>query len=381
MKKIIYISERKFPDGNAGGVRTLYMAKLLKEYTGDVHVLSVGDVKLNSQLNCNYQGVSFLNIGVFKNRFVNYFLNGIRLLKKTKSITKKLSSNEYLLVIYSTNIIFISYFLLFFNLKKNIAFDVVENFGRDKFSRFDVRYFLFKILYNKIYKKSKFNFIISREMASHFSETSCIFIPSIIDINNYEVNSGVTNQEKVKLIYFGTPFGKENVTLMLNSFIDLVNNDDNFELHFTGVTIEDFYQLEIYKNVKRYLNKSIFIHGWVEHSDMKKLVQESSFLFFIRDETHTNKYNFPTKLAESFAMGLPCICNLYGPYSEFVHKKNSIIIENLSKSAVVKKMKCLSSIGLSEYSELCKNARKTAEIHFNYKSYNCELRRFLGDVL
>lgn len=370
-KTIIYASERKFPAGNAGGIRTHFMAKLLKLNAEDVHVVSVGDVSLNSQYNFKYDGINFLNIGLPFNKYFNYLLNGIRMLKEVKKITSNKKSNDFLIVIYSTNIFFVLIFILFYDLKNNICFDIVENFGKEKFSRFSIKYFLFRKLYSNIYTKSKFNFVISRQIENDFKIfNKSLFIPSIIDPRQYSFKKRILGEESLQLVYFGSPFGKENVELMLESVIKILNSTNHkLTLHFSGVEIDEFKKLNIFNELLIYLDKDIFIHGWVSHQELQKLIRDSHFLFFLREESYTNLYNFPTKLAESFAFGLPCVCNLIGPYAEFLNQTNSVIVSDSTILNTVSSLESLFSIDNEIYLQICQNARRTAEEHFNYSNY------------
>ncbi|MDC3197503.1 glycosyltransferase [Luminiphilus sp.] len=218
-------------------------------------------------------------------------------------------------------------------------------------------------------------------MEGDFQLGSNIVIPSIIDVSDYRATPRSLDNKTIKLLYFGSPVGKEDVALMIQAFSEVADLSSGFELHFTGVEVSDFSQPEIQEYLMRHLNKSIYIHGWLDRGEMMKIAQEANFLFFIREEKYTNKYNFPTKLAESFAMGLPCMCNLYGPYSEYVNTGNSVVLRDVSVSGVVSEIRHLPDITPDEYSQLCSGALETAEKCFNIRAYERDLERFLNENL
>ncbi|MGR2667471.1 glycosyltransferase [Vibrio campbellii] len=198
---------------------------------------------------------------------------------------------------------------------------VSKNFLRQVIKWFDtnIRIKLVARLNNRIITTSQYmtNFYESK---GH----SCLELPTLYDgesLASKVVSSRKSEgSEKVKLIYFGSPFDKSvakydnsQVKERLDKIISAVSENYikyNLCLDVYGVSKNDF--LEVYPNYNDIIEKisdSVVFHGRVSHNDLISYISESDYSIFFRDDTRVNKAGFPSKLAESITLGIPVITN------------------------------------------------------------------------
>ena len=313
MSLIIYISERKFPNGNAGGVRTFNIAKIIKSSLEKILVISQGGC--NNKIR-RYKKLPYYYYVPFSSYFFSKLFDIYKVLPVIKYLLKGHDVSH--VFIYSTNIFFIIPLILYLKLKGiSYSFDVVENFSVNE----DVNFFkrrCFELLYKFIFKVD-LNIGIAKPMLKDFNNS--LYIPATYQKVDYRFSF---DKNKKNFFYFGDPFGKEDVKRMFDILLILIDIDPTIFFHGTGFDLSKVSKLKNYKSVLN--NKNIILHKWLSPSEYNSLKGDMDFLFFLRLDKTSNFYNFPTKISEFMAYGKVPICNKVGCYSDYLNESNSIMV-------------------------------------------------------
>ena len=132
-----------------------------------------------------------------------------------------------------------------------------------------------------------------------------------------------------KIVYAGSPAKKDSLFMILKAF-SLVNAEirDKIQFHIYGVNKE--YYLE-YGDLDS-LPNNIFFYGRVSRDEVLSALQSADFTTLFRDDKERfSKAGFPSKVAESFSMGVPMITNYTSDLELYlIDKENSVIIEEYS---------------------------------------------------
>lgn len=144
-----------------------------------------------------------------------------------------------------------------------------------------------------------------------------IKVPPLVDVTDTKWNNDLAIRNRpVQFIYSGSPAiksvsaAKDRLDLIILAMSGLKKEKRNFFLHIVGIELEDF--LDVCPNFKEELESlkdSIAFYGRVSHSESIKLLKDSDFSIFIRDENIVTKAGFPTKFVESITCGIPVLTN------------------------------------------------------------------------
>lgn len=333
--KIVYISDRIVPNGNAGGVRVDHITKMLMMLQSDLHIISYGEK------NFRYfnDGRTFHEIKRQDNtlgKFSSKIFSGLRALK----LYSKISSGTDIIVLYSTNIFFVCPILVFAKFYRiKIFFDVVENFHHEKFSLgyLSPKFWMFRLLMRHIITKGNGVFAISKSIAKYFEKqrVKSYLLPPLFSFDNQKFLKPLPYN--INMIYSGSPLGKEDLSLMFQAILQLNSNErSRLKLNFTGVKKNEIMRYcEIndinFDNVK----DNLYFYPWLTQSELHSVYVGSHFQFFLRKNNPSNVSNYPMKLIEMLSFGIVPILSDVGDYGELFRKVEYELVvahDNLPKA-------------------------------------------------
>ncbi|EHU9448978.1 glycosyltransferase [Vibrio vulnificus] len=209
---------------------------------------------------------------------------------------------------------------------------------------------------------------------------TCLELPTLFDSEYLSSNATRSRKsedsDKIKLIYFGSPFDKSvaiydnrQVKERLDKVISAVSDNyikSNIYLNVYGITKSDF--LEVYPNYISTLEKmgdNVVFHGRVPHNELISYISESDYSIFFRDDTRVNKAGFPSKLAESLTLGIPVITNEISSLKKYQNVAGVNFCSTGNESL--------------ELGALLSKRQKVIEIdtkHFDYRSYKEDAKKF-----
>lgn len=372
--KIVYIADRIIPNGNAGGVRVNYISRLFDYLGCSTTVISFN----NDKKFVGLKNIEYLEIPMKSGYLLflyKYFLAGFYatfLFRKSITFNKKL---DICLIIYSTNIFFvfpIFCYAKFLNLK--IYFDVVENFhsARYKLGIFSPKFLLFKLLFKYVYSSGDGIFGISKEVIKFFKKKGLktIILPPLFELNKDHLKKKKLNLG-VNLIYSGSPFGKEDLNLMIRALAGLsLDSRKKLVFNLSGVSKQKFIDFCGKNDIDfAHISTMLKFHNWLSEKDLHKLYDESHFLFFLRKDDLTNRSNFPMKLIEMLSFGIPPILSNVGDYGDIIkHQINGFIIPENDLRNAIKHLEIISKMNNQEYSAMQMNALKLGN-KYDYRTY------------
>jgi glycosyltransferase involved in cell wall biosynthesis len=379
---IYYVSDRIYPSGNAGGVRILHIASMLRNFL-NVHIVTFNNKSIkNYKENDIFHFIIPLKIkSTLLSFFNNYLFSGLR----TLNILKKNIRPDSHILIYSTNIFFI---LPIFYLKfkgHKLFFDVVENYSSNNFKLYYInpKFYLFRFVYCFIYPRSDGNFCISSYIGKYYPVKFNTFIlPPLykkrFDRKNLSFDNSINNYG---IIYSGMPFGKENLTLMFKILDTLIRKGFSFKFHFTG--IEKNRLLKKTSLDKNYPNlyKNTVIHGFLSQENLHNLYKNSHFTFFLRNNYQSNICCFPMKLIEMMNFGIIPLISNTGDYGRYLTDTNdSFVFNNLDEDYCVKKFSSVLLMDKDELSRISLSATQFVndyDPYSFYQTHKLELTKFL----
>lgn len=384
-----YIADRIVPNGNAGGVRVNYISRLFDNIGFKVSVISFfEDKNFDGHRNIDYHKVSLMKgfIG-FLYKYFGAGFSAILILHKIFKNDVKVSSR---VVIYSTNLFFILPIVIYLKAKKvTVFFDVVENFHAEHYlfgrlGRLSPRYIFFRALYRYIYTLGDGILGISSAIQSHFDS---IGVKSICLPPVYEQANNIIKPKKFKnrinLVYSGSPYGKEDLGLMLKA-LKLISNDakSKITLHLTGVNKNSFVNYCHSKTIGiEEIMPIIRFHGWLTSDQLHRIYLESHFLFFLREVDQANISNFPMKLIELLSFGIPPILSDVGDYGKMISDGvDGFVVPPGNLDAAVDCLERATMLTEIEYQTMQSNAFKLGS-KFDYRKYGSLFGDELGEFL
>lgn len=377
--KILYILSCDFPYGVAYSSRARHFVKLFIKCGYDVHMIAPLNDKVFEEF-----GYTCENIDILDNYFTLFGLGTA--IPFEKSIKNYLEKNKVDLI-FSCNIPYVIPKILKIAHKNKIPYIIEQCEWFDsstfKFGKYNPYYR--ECMKMIEYKNKNVNGIISisRLFEEHYLKqgVKVIRIPTILDIKNILPRFERKDDKIINIVFAGSlGKGKENIIPMLKTVERINKIEERIHLHFYGPTKE-----QIEENVGSNINllkNYIHIYGRIPQEEVENKVRNADFTFIIRPNRRSSNAGFPTKLAESMAVGTPVIANDTGDIGLYIeNKKNGFLLkEDLEKEL----FECLQNIlqmDKNELKEIRKEARKTAEENFDYVRYVDITKNFIKEII
>jgi glycosyltransferase involved in cell wall biosynthesis len=341
-KRVYYIGNFRYPDGNAAGKRVYSNTLLLKSMGFEVTIVGKAD-KQYEQKNDSfvfYAGNSIIDF-VFPSKNLKIVKNLIE--KNGNKQTK-----DY--VIYygtPTNSLFIKS-LISYCRQKNITIlsDCVDLLSiQTKNPIFNTVKRIDDFYIKKILNKKVDGLIVISTYLENMYKRICPNVPSLVlppltVKSNLFIDNNVESN-RLKLIYAGQLFRKneknknpqrlkDRVDIVFESLIELKNLNVDFIFNVFGFTKDEY--LNALPNQTRIINflcDNICFHGHRENEYVQKYVAESDFSILIRDIKIETEAGFPTKASESISLGTPVITTKTSDLSRYIiDGKHGFFVEN-----------------------------------------------------
>ena len=375
---VVFVAEFMFPYGSANAMRTRSIYQLLETLGHNVYVISdcEGNGTPEENAKFNYESIYHNHYSLVERLIVPY--------KSVRALRKYCDSKNVDLII--TNAEATRFNLIASFCRKRGIKLVVENcewydYSNFKFKKCDSRYIKYQKMIKSGFKKADGFISISRFLDEHnkkFAES--IRIPTILDVKNSNFSLSVDN-EKLQIVYTGSP-GKSKE--FLRPVCEALANDDTLrEKLVFNIYGPSYNQVLLNIGDEEILKKcgeSVVVHGRVPQNEIKNILINADFLLFLRPQRRSSQAGFPTKLGESFAVGTPVISNDTGDIGLYLKDEyNGYLLKDINSDTVVRALtKALDY--KSENPNMRKNARITAENHFDFRVYTDDLTRLLNGV-
>lgn len=375
MKKIIFITADRYPEGNAGATRTLSLALAYKDIEFKPVVIGLGDSTRFKFV--EFCGVEYCSLRIGKNSLLSRLFS--------RMLFPILAMNKIKTIGYSDidGIVFISGPICFlrtlkrFTTKHNIKllYDAVEWYSPSEFSNGE-RNWAYKVndkINRKIIDSSIRVIAISNYLEDHFVLKGCrvIRVPAILDVLGVFPEIRMNNNGIINIVYAGMPGSKDHLKELIDAVLDLDKySRSRIMVRIVGINRENY--------EKKYgaIDKSddeinISFYGRLSRVETLEIVKKSDFAFLLRpNEERYAKAGFPTKVAESMSLGTAMLCNISSDLDMYLYDgENSIILSDCSEQGCLIALNRILSLSCQQIELLKSNARNTAESSFDFRNY------------
>jgi glycosyltransferase involved in cell wall biosynthesis len=345
MKKILYIGNFSFPNGNSSGSRVLGNGYLLKNLGYEVFYIGL-DKSLSDKSNIKETKKSYDGFKYYNLPYPIGIKGWLSYKKRFKEVVALIDKEDlYAIIIYgSTTISLFGRLIRQWCRKNRVKFitDVVDwlSAGYGSFLYRLVKYI------DTFYQKRILNssadgvIVVSSFLNDYYKKKKCktVIVPPLVNTKKFELFNEIKTNKSIKLIYVGQPFPTDGRIVKeisykdrLDKAIDLLFRlrDMNFIFNIYGLTKEQYLSVISDQRSKiEELKNKIKFHGYIENNKAIKKVAESDFTVLLRDVNRMTTAGFPTKFVESISCGTPIITTKTSDLEEYVKVgKNGFFID------------------------------------------------------
>ncbi len=391
LRKFVLFSMGDFNTG-ASGMRTHNIVRLLglQEYIYTI-IYMFSDKKIGTVLDSSKKQVfySLGNPAVTKNIFLkvkkNYFFLG-----KIKKILVKEKPTD--IFIYSVLPIRIIKYIKKYCQKNHIKlyFDVVEyRSSQDTISLKQ------EITYNRSNR-----FVSEKAIDCSISGVSCpthylekyfvekrkaknvLVFPITTKIDSLPKYNKIDELKRITFLYAGTPDNRRDLLANIIQAFTLLSqkHQDRCLLIVCGISPEKLIENEgLKKDVYESSLKFSLYLGRISKNELYSFYHNIDFTLLLKDPNRQfSKAGFPTKMSESFSIGIPMITNLSGDIGHFlVDGYNGYLSEDYDPISFSKQLKRAIEEYDQKHNEMVKNALQTAYESFDVDNYSLAFDNFL----
>jgi glycosyltransferase involved in cell wall biosynthesis len=225
-------------------------------------------------------------------------------------------------------------------------------------------------------------FPISEFLINHIStrgfKGSYLKIPPLVDYNKF---SGFqkNNQLKKYFLYAGDLIYTESITLILNAFENIKNDDFDLYLVLKGSKFDMINMKEKISNHSKKKNIKIFTN--LEYKNLLELFSGAKALLIPLNNRIQDVARFPHKIAEYTATGNPIISTNYGEIQHYfedgvnalIAKKDDALEFSEKMNFVCDYPAMAKKIGLEGY--------KTGLMYFDSNNYGSSIKHFVKELV
>lgn len=375
--KILFIVVCAFPLGEASSIRAVNLVRLFAENGNEIHVIADYAGSNVNNLPCTYKCIGEKPRTLLERKVIAA--------KSVAYVKKYCQENQVDAILMHAK--YDRFNEICSIAKKNDIKILVENcewyhYSNFKLKLFDLRFWKNQKMLMFDFRKANGFISISSFLNDYNSRHGQISvrIPTIMDVNTipYRIDRRDTN--KIIIVYTGNPgYSKEYLEPMIRLLADSKKYRDAFEFHIYGVNEQQLIKnINVTPEIIQKADNSLFIHGRVPQETINQVLIDADYQLFIRPYRKSSNAGFPTKMAESMAVGTPVITNDTGDIGLYLKDGiNGFIVPGNSFLELENTLNTVLGIGKEQYAEIRKNARKTSEESFDYRNYVGEINTLL----
>lgn len=382
----IFVMSTSFPYGQAFSSRARNLTKLLCACGYHVHIVSPKSV--GGEKSEELKGVDYSVTHINDPQSV-LTLSGIGTEKPyMKAVNDYVAKNKVDLIV-SSSMVFVAGHLLKLANKLQVPYIVEQcewyDFSTFKYGKLNPYYREHIRMIEKKNRKVSGVIAISRLFEQHYSfqGVQTIRIPTILDVKNteYRIDRNDNSSDSVYHIAFAGSLGKgkEKMKPIFKALVKINQVSKNIVFDIYGPSEKELLinidgDEKLWSQVQLYVN----VHGRIPQTEVESAVRSADLTIFTRPIRRSSNAGFPTKFAESMAVGTPVITNDTGDISLYLKNGvNGFLLGNGTEDEIVKAFEQITSFSSKQYEDMRKEARNTAEGCFDYSSYIAEMHDFL----
>lgn len=374
---LLILTDKSYPYGSAYSSRVRHFIMAFHDIGYKITMIAANlDIKEAKKL--QMEGVEYISMEYPQNRLTQL---GIGVAQRYKRVVDKVLSKKEYDAIFVNSITYALPEICKVAKKKDVPIFV------EKCEWYDESSFIFG-KYNPYYHEyiKEINsvspdgyVVISPFFEKYYRERKfrTFLIPTILDVEN--VKMALHRRSKKICVAFSGSLGngKEQMAPMAKALDRMGSEKEDYVFEFYGPSkqqiIDNIGDEELYQRVK----DCFHINGRIPQKDIYQKISMADFTFFLRENRRSSDAGFPTKLAESMAVGTPVITNATGSIGRYLlNKENGILLQNLSVSGIIEALHYVKCIDDEQYKRMRICSRATAELYFDYRKYTKELGKF-----
>ena len=251
-----------------------------------------------------------------------------------------------------------------------------------RFGKLDYRRLRRDRLLHGGYKKAAGVVSISRLLDEHYRSLGIpsIRIPTIIDVQNTDFTTQ-TDNERLTIVYTGNPStSKELFRPVFEAIRDHELLRQRVCFHIYGPNAQ-----KVLANIggdtalMNAVQDNVVVHGRVPQEQIPDILRHADFQLFLRPSRRSSNAGFPTKFAESMAVGTPVLTKDTGDICLYLSDgENGILSQGITSKATAEALLRAVAMSQEERYTMRKAARQTAEQAFDFRCYCDQMTDFLN---
>ena len=397
MKKIGILCYYQFPEGMAPTTRIIAYGKGLVRNNVETEVIIFRPLHTPSNYpkEGSVEGVHYIythsrnrNISRLKNIVYDKPLSVIKTIRFIKKSNRKKKydcillsfDNIFFMSLYITSIWFIRIPMLFIGDEYPIPI-------REKLYS-DIPTWK-KIAYRILHQLLRGRILMTDALKNYYNKIASVkpthILPTIVDVDRFMgIQEQKANLGNPYLCYMGNmELAKDNVDNIIRAFHILKHSPkyNQLELHLYGTpSLKDKKILEDLIN-KLDMNKSVFIMGRAQYSDVPDILAHALVLVTSQPNTKRAEGGFPTKLGEYLLSNRPAIVTNVGEISDYIKDGvNAYLVEPNDPEAYAKKLDYILN-NPQEAIEVAKRGRAYIFDNFSCEKISADMICFMNSLL
>ena len=377
---ILVITDKPFPYGSAYSSRVRHFVLAFLEMGAKITVLSANlDVDESERL--GLQNVEYISMNYLQNRITQL---GIGVAKRYGDYVKKLMKEQEFDAVFVNSITYALPRICKISHENKIPVYV------EKCEWYDESSFIFG-KFNPYYReyikeidsvKPDGYITISPLFDDYYKKKGfqSICIPTIVDTGNIAYSEHEMSS-KVRIVFSGSlGNGKELIKPIAESIKRLGDKARLFSFIFYGPTEEQIRNNILDDGLFKEVKENMTICGQIPQARVYGKLREADFSIFLRENRRSSNAGFPTKLAESMAVGTPVITNTTGSIEKYLTtEKNGFLLQTATADELTDVFYAILKLENAKYRKMRFESRKVAEENFDYRKYIEDLSSlFLG---
>lgn len=377
---ILIITSGYFPEGDAGAVRLLMIAKTLQCCGYSVTVLCRGSVG-----NGTIDGIEYISFRTGKGDRIGKILEYCAFPNKVKQyINTHMKSISGIYIYNAHESVFRFCERICESNSIKLYHDCVEWYSPEeyKLGKLDPSYISKNRINEKVINSSFKIIAISEYLRNYFTTKGIesIRVPIQCDSEKRKECKTKRNDKFLTVFYAGAPAKKDLVGNLFEAVLML----DEFErkrLIITIVGVNKEYLINI-SGIKGEIIDAcgdvVKLCGRVPRSEVLKLMEEADFAFLARDaKLRYAKAGFPSKVVEALANATPMLCNISSDLGDYlVDGMNAIIAKDHTPQSICDALRRALQLTSDEKQKLSMGALRTAKEKFDYRNYVDTFKEF-----
>lgn len=216
--------------------------------------------------------------------------------------------------------------------------------------------------------------VISQRLKTHYEQSGkpLTLIPPLFAPVAQLPEKSSAHEQGIHICFAGALTPKDAIEEILMGLLAAADSPVPINMHLIGMTEE---QVARFAAGAKLLNGSVgsltlTCHGWILNRQARERIGRSDFSLLARPLRRSNQYGFPSKLAESMALGTPLIANLFSDLNNvLIDGKNAVVLPELKAAAIADGLRRAARMPAEQRRALSAEALRTAHALFSPDNY------------